>query len=68
MVRNGVGVTLVPGIAVAHEVDANPGLVALPFTRPKPYRTIGLAWRPTSARAPEFALLGALLEAEAPVL
>ena len=28
-----------------------------PFAKPEPHRTIGLAWRPTSGRAAEFALL-----------
>lgn len=68
MVRNGTGITMVPGIAVAMEVEHNPGLIALPFTRPKPHRTIGLAWRPTSARADEFTLLGELVEEHAPAV
>lgn len=68
MVRSGTGLTMVPGIAVASEVENNPGLVALPFTRPKPHRTIGLAWRPTSARAAEFTLLGQLIEEHAPAV
>ncbi len=68
MVRNGTGITMVPGIAVETEVENNPGLVALPFTRPKPHRTIGIAWRPTSSRVGEFTLLGELVEEHAPAV
>ncbi len=66
MVRSGIGVTMVPGMALSTEVEHNPGLLALPFTRPRPHRTIGLVWRPTSARAAEFTLLGELIEEHAP--
>lgn len=66
MVGNGIGVTLVPGIALATELARSPGLVALPFTRPRPHRTIGLAWRPRSARVEEFTMLGELIEEHAP--
>lgn len=68
MVRSGIGVTLLPGLANDIEVDQTPGLVSLPFTRPRPYRTIGLAWRPTSARVAEYELLGELIEEHAPAM
>ena len=58
MVASGTGVTLLPSIAVDIEGERNPTLVSLPFTKPRPNRTIGLAWRSTTARAEEFALLG----------
>ncbi len=67
MVRSGIGVTLLPALASEIEVTQNPGLVLLPFTHPRPYRTIGLAWRPTSARVAEYELLGELIEERAPV-
>ncbi len=55
MVASGLGVTLVPQIAVAAEVDGRP-LRAVPL-REDPQRTIGLAWRPSSAREKEYSLL-----------
>ena len=36
-------------------------LSVIPFRKPVPYRTIGLAWRPTSPRGDEYKLLGELL-------
>jgi LysR family hydrogen peroxide-inducible transcriptional activator len=57
MVVHGVGVTLLPSIAVDIEGERNPSLVSLPFTRPLPHRTICLAWRPMTARRTEFRLL-----------
>lgn len=61
MVASGSGVTLLPSIAVDQEGEHNPSLVSLPFTRPRPHRTIGLAWRKASARKDEFRLLGDLV-------
>jgi len=57
MVCGGAGVTLLPGLALASETR-RPGLAVVPFAKPAPHRTIGLAWRPSSGRAAEFALLG----------
>ncbi len=57
MVANGYGVTLLPEIAV--EIEARDSRVKLlPFSDPKPRRTIGLAWRKTSSRAADFRMLG----------
>ena len=58
MVAGGVGITLLPMMAVAGTARTQPNLVFVPFERPSPGRTIGLAWRSTTARAEEFALLG----------
>jgi LysR family hydrogen peroxide-inducible transcriptional activator len=59
MVASGAGLTLLPTLAVA---GATPNLdrdIALvPFARPFPKRTIGLAWRRTSPRGDEFKTLG----------
>jgi LysR family hydrogen peroxide-inducible transcriptional activator len=63
MVANGLGVTLLPERALAVELRADTGLVARPFKRPAPFRTLGLAWRPGAARAGEYRLLGATLAA-----
>jgi len=58
MVAGGIGITLLPLMAVAATARTQPGLSFVPFERPAPARTIGLAWRRTSARVEEFELLG----------
>jgi len=63
MVANGLGVTLLPERALAVELRPDTGLVARPFKKPAPTRTLGLAWRPGSARAGEYRLLGQTLAA-----
>lgn len=60
MVSSGAGITLLPRLSVP-TVGKLPGIVVKPFTKPVPYRTIGLAWRPTSPRRPLFEALGAAL-------
>jgi LysR family hydrogen peroxide-inducible transcriptional activator len=49
MVSTGAGITLLPQLSVP-TIGKLPGIVVKPFTKPVPYRTIGLAWRPTSPR------------------
>lgn len=57
MVANGYGVTLLPQIAA--EAEARDERVKLvPFSKPQPSRTIGLAWRRTSSRTHDFRALG----------
>ena len=51
MVAAGVGVTLLPQLAVAPPVPASPDIVLLPFEPPVPTRQIAMFWRPTSAYA-----------------
>lgn len=63
MVAGGVGITLLPMMAVASTARTQPNLAFVPFERPSPQRTIGLAWRPASARAEEFELLGSAIVA-----
>ena len=58
MVANGLGVTLLPELAVEREAAAAPGLVVIPFASDGPSRSVGLAWRPSSPRAEEFHALG----------
>ena len=60
MVAGGAGITLVPSLASAIEGSTR-DLVLVPFRRPAPFRTIGLAWRAASPRAAEFRELGGLL-------
>lgn len=50
MVSAGVGVTLLPGLAVRPPAPGNPRIVLRPFADPVPHRTIALFWRPTSVR------------------
>jgi DNA-binding transcriptional LysR family regulator len=60
MVANGYGVTLLPETAA--EVEVRDGRVKLlRFADPQPARTIGLAWRRTSARKQDFAALGEIV-------
>jgi len=65
MVAGGAGMTLLPELAVRVE-GATRDLALVPFRKPAPARTIGLAWRPSSPRAEEFRALGALLTPGAP--
>ncbi len=60
MVANGYGVTLVPEVAVDAELH-DPRVRLLRFAEPEPARTIGLAWRRTSPRRPDFEALGAVV-------
>jgi LysR family transcriptional regulator, hydrogen peroxide-inducible genes activator len=65
MVSTGAGVTLLPQLSVP-SVGTLPGLVVKPFAKPVPYRTIGIAWRPTSPRRALFEAIGAVLSELAP--
>jgi len=57
MVASGIAATLLPELALAREVTPRSDLVAVPFERPVPHRTIGLAWRRGTARTAEYRLL-----------
>lgn len=57
VVASGVGITLLPEMAVAVE-GAAAGLKTVRFRKLAPCRTIGLAWRATSHRAEAFAEVG----------
>jgi LysR family hydrogen peroxide-inducible transcriptional activator len=58
MVAGGLGVTLLPDMALKAKLLKGSELVARPLTGGKPGRRIGLIWRKTSAREKEFRLLG----------
>jgi len=60
MVASGYGVTLVPEVAIDAEVR-DERIKLLRFAEPQPSRTVGLAWRTTSARKADFAALGQVL-------
>jgi LysR family hydrogen peroxide-inducible transcriptional activator len=69
MVAGGLGVTLLPAIALLSEIGDESGLVARPLLTPAATREIALAWRKSSPRAAEFRLFGELLrEAGRPML
>jgi LysR family hydrogen peroxide-inducible transcriptional activator len=61
MVAGGLGVTLLPDMAVPTHVPKSGELVARPFDRNGGGRQIGLAWRTTSGRGAEFKEFGAAL-------
>jgi len=58
MVSTGLGVTLLPEMAMESEAKHHDGLVFRPFDQGGQSRRVGLAWRKSSARADEFEALG----------
>ncbi|WP_376090484.1 hydrogen peroxide-inducible genes activator [Roseomonas sp. CCTCC AB2023176] len=60
MVAGGLGITLVPRLAVTGGVLAGAGLVLRPLDEPA-FRTLGLAWRARSPRAAEFRALAPVI-------
>jgi len=58
MVANGLGVTLLPEIALKSGLLANTNIETRAFTEKNVARTISLIWRPSSARIVQFKLLG----------
>jgi LysR family transcriptional regulator, hydrogen peroxide-inducible genes activator len=61
MVAGGLGVTLLPRMAVPVEVIGQKGVVIRPVSPSGPARSIALVWRATSVRDQEFTKLGAIL-------
>ena len=61
MVANGYGCTILPELAVPVEVGDRQGIHVVPFKRPPPVRTVGLAWRRTSPRRGEFVAFGQVI-------
>ena len=60
MTASGLGVTLLPELAIA--VENRMGSLGLrTFAAPQPYRTIGLAWRRRSARAATLRAVGGVI-------
>lgn len=57
MVASGYGVTFVPEVAIDVEVR-DERIKLLRFAEPQPQRSIGLAWRSTSPRKPDFLAFG----------
>src|ERR1700719_4868314 len=61
MVAANLGITLMPQIAVDSELALTRNVVIRPLSPDKPYRTLVLAWRPTSSRGVEFRMFGNLI-------
>jgi len=61
MVAANLGITLIPQIAVDSELASTRNVVIRPLSPDRPYRTLVLAWRPTSSRGAEFRMLGNLI-------
>jgi LysR family hydrogen peroxide-inducible transcriptional activator len=60
MVASGYGVTFVPEVAIDAEVR-DERIKLLRFTEPQPQRSVGLAWRATSPRKPDFLAFGRIV-------
>lgn len=63
MVSNGLGVTLLPQLAIDSGITRHTALKTVALAAPAPARIIGLAWRRNSAREKEFRLLGEAIKA-----
>lgn len=61
MVAAGYGITLLPEMCLNVE-ERGRGIGITRFVDPQPYRTVGLAWRPTSPRSADFHELGRLIK------
>ena len=61
MVAGGLGVTLLPRIAVEAGVTNGTDVVLRPLAGAGAWRTLGLAWRPNSPRASDWRALGPVL-------
>ncbi len=67
MVAGGLGITLLPEAAASALVQSRGPIELASFAAPVPGRTLGLAWRTSSARLPEFRLLAEALATAADV-
>jgi LysR family hydrogen peroxide-inducible transcriptional activator len=54
MVAGGLGVTLLPRMAVARELAARRDLVIRPFDKQRPHRAIALCWRAMAAQGDNY--------------
>ena len=57
MVAGGLGVTLLPRLAVTAGITDGTGLVLRPLSGAPAWRTLGLAWRPNAPRAADYRAL-----------
>ena len=65
MVHAGLGVTLLPASAVSRDIQPGVGVALLELQPTSPTRTVGLAWRASSARSSAYTALGELIVAAA---
>jgi LysR family hydrogen peroxide-inducible transcriptional activator len=65
MVHAGLGVTLLPESAVTRDIHPGESVALLELRPESPTRTVGLAWRTSSARGPAYRMLGELIAAAA---
>jgi DNA-binding transcriptional LysR family regulator len=61
MVGAGLGTTFLPQMAIDAGILDNTDLVAIPLPGEKPYREIGLVWRPSTTRVQTFYKIAELL-------
>ena len=61
MVANGIGITLLPQMAVGAGITGSTGLVIKPFQQANVTRKIGLMWRKKTPRRVEFRQLGEVI-------
>ncbi|MDV7338987.1 LysR substrate-binding domain-containing protein [Terasakiella sp. A23] len=62
MVANGLGITLLPKMAIDAGITRGTDLATLPLSKDSPPRDIGLVWRKTSGRGDEFTTLAKFLQ------
>ena len=62
MVANQIGLTLLPKLALRLETTRSKTVTTRPFKGPTPFRTVGLAWRPSSPKKKQFVELAQLLQ------
>ena len=62
MVVAGLGITLLPEMAVESPFASQRGLTIRPFAKPAPTRTVGAVWRKSSTRAAAIAVIGDVLQ------
>ena len=62
MVDNGLGMTMLPQMALDAGILANTGIQARPLTSENPSRVIALVWRKASPRGKDFRLLADVLK------
>jgi LysR family hydrogen peroxide-inducible transcriptional activator len=63
MVDNGLGVTMLPKIALDAGILEHTNVAARPLDAAHPVRTLALVWRRASPRERDFQLLGEVLKA-----
>ena len=63
MVASGLGVTLLPRIAIDSGITEGTGIVLRPLAGAGAWRTLALAWRPNAPRTEAFHALGGVLRA-----